>query len=362
MGSGDRRLVSDMVYSFYRLGRAGNDLSVDQKILIGIYLCHKVATPILEYFKPLWHQEIGAELPRKLALLKEQEGIDMALDNIFPYKALLSKGIDAKGFELSFLNQPKLFIRIRPGKKRSVVRKLKEANIEYTELDENCFSLQNSTKASDVLNIDVEAVIQDHSSQQAGIILHSKYVNTPCPKIAWDCCAGSGGKAIMVYDLFRGIKLTVSDKRKLILENLHSRFLKAGIKKYHSCILNLSDHGYKLPENIPKQYDLIICDAPCTGSGTWSRTPEQLYFFKTSDIERYSLLQRQIIENILPHLAPGGKLLYITCSVFKKENEEVVEFMNDSLQLMVETSVLLKGYDLGADSMFVAILSKSLNS
>jgi 16S rRNA (cytosine967-C5)-methyltransferase len=49
-------------------------------------------------------------------------------------------------------------------------------------------------------------------------------------------------------------------------------------------------------------FELIICDAPCTGSGTWSRTPEQLYFFDEKKIEQYALLQKKIVSTIIPRL------------------------------------------------------------
>ena len=101
-------------------------------------------------------------------------------------------------------------------------------------------------------------------------------------------------------------------------------------------------------------FDLIIFDAPCTGSGTWSRTPEQLYYFKDEKIDDYSTLQKKMLANIIPHLKEGGSLLYITCSVFKKENEEIVDFIKENFHLQLKKMEILKGYDKNADSMFAA--------
>jgi 16S rRNA (cytosine967-C5)-methyltransferase len=106
-----------------------------------------------------------------------------------------------------------------------------------------------------------------------------------------------------------------------------------------------------------KKFDIVICDAPCTGSGTWGRTPEHLYFFEEKKIAYYSGLQMNILKNVIPYLKNGGKLLYITCSVFKKENEDVISFLIENSTLKVEKMEILKGYDKKADTMFVALLS-----
>jgi 16S rRNA (cytosine967-C5)-methyltransferase len=105
-----------------------------------------------------------------------------------------------------------------------------------------------------------------------------------------------------------------------IILNLHQRFKRAGIKEYNYFISDLSK-----PDFTPSSsnYDLVICDAPCTGSGTWSRTPEQLFFFNEASITHYSELQRKIVVQVVQHLKAGGIFVYITCSLFRAENEEL---------------------------------------
>ena len=99
-------------------------------------------------------------------------------------------------------------------------------------------------------------------------------------------------------------------------------------------------------------FDLIICDAPCSGSGTWSRTPEQLAFFHPDRIGHYAKLQRAIVSNAIPYLKKNGMLVYITCSVFKKENEETITFIRDKFSIQSSPMELLKGYDKKADTLF----------
>ena len=92
----------------------------------------------------------------------------------------------------------------------------------------------------------------------------------------------------------------------------------------------------------------------------YKRQPEQLYFFEKERIGEYAVLQKKIASNIIPFLKPGGYLLYITCSVFRKENEESVNFLKEKFQLQLLKMELLKGYDKRADTMFAALLRKPL--
>jgi 16S rRNA (cytosine967-C5)-methyltransferase len=171
--------------------------------------------------------------------------------------------------------------------------------------------------------------------------------------VVWDCCSGSGGKSILLYDSLPGIILTASDKRESIIVNLKTRFREAGIRQYKALVLDLEKET--LPGNI--RFDLIMADVPCTGSGTWSRTPEQLYFHEPSAIAKYQLLQRKIVERIIPSLKKGNQLLYITCSVFRQENEENIKWAEEKFGLTTKKLDTIRGYTLGADTMFAALLT-----
>ncbi|NJM79009.1 MAG: hypothetical protein HC854_04095, partial [Flavobacterium sp.] len=156
-----------------------------------------------------------------------------------------------------------------------------------------------------------------------------------------------------------------------ILFNLHQRFTKAGIKDYNYFVADVSKPGFEFPELGYKglytkdpvtNFDIIVCDVPCTGSGTWSRTPENLYYFKTAAINEFAARQQQIVCNAAASLKNGGLLFYITCSVFKKENEDVAQFIKEKFHLQLLHMELLNGYDKKADSMFVAVFTKSVSN
>ena len=158
----------------------------------------------------------------------------------------------------------------------------------------------------------------------------------------------------MAKDILGDIDLTVSDVRDSILVNLKNRFATAEIRNYKSIIADLTKPVSKLKN---AKFNLILADVPCTGSGTWSRTPEQLYYFDEKKINEYAALQKKILTIIIPHLATGGYLLYITCSVFKKENEAVIDLIKEQFHLELIKTELLKGYDKKADTMFAALFS-----
>jgi len=353
-GSKDRKLISHSCYCYFRLGKMATDLPADERILLGLFLCTDKPGEMLAALKPGWIEHISNTTQNKI----EKSGFHFSVSEIFPWKSEMSEGIDYDKFCESFLIQPGLFLRLRPGYEKTVQKKLIAAGFNFSIVHSNCLELSNSSKVDAVVELDKEAVVQDLNSQKVGELfrLVRQGPSGKSEKL-WDCCAASGGKSLMLHDLFPDIDLTVSDKRESILVNLRKRFAKAGITNYESFIADLS---IPLKQSQKNKYNLIIADVPCSGSGTWSRTPEQLYFFDGSKIIEYSNLQKKIVNNVIPFLEPGGFLLYITCSVFKKENEEVAAILKERHGLELKHMQLFAGYDKKADTLFAALFYKPL--
>lgn len=351
-GASDRRLITSLCYGYFRLGMAVSSLTdISTRMLLGYFLVEEKSSPFFAKLKPALDQKISLPLSEKVALCENRINVDV----IFPFSAELSSEINVYELNLSFLIKPRLFVRVRPGKERVVRQKLATANISYEEMRESCLSFSNSEKISDVLQLNREAVIQDYNSQQIGsLFAHIPFTGKQLH--VWDCCAASGGKSILAFDLLKNIELTVTDIRKSILENLKQRFSEAGIKSFNSVAADISDK--KVAETIQVNPDLIIADVPCSGSGTWARTPEQLHYFSINKIENFVTLQRKIIENAVKKLDRGGFFLFITCSVFYKENEDNVEFIKNSCGLTLIESRYFKGYQMKADTLFAAIFTK----
>jgi 16S rRNA (cytosine967-C5)-methyltransferase len=351
-GSKDRKQISNLCYCFFRLGKAVMNTTIEEKIMTGLFLCSDKPNETLAALKQDWNDKCNFPLSEKLLVINSS----LLISEIFPWENELSEEIDHKKFCQSFLVQPDLFLRLRPGKEKIVVQKLKQTGIEFKMISDTCLSLQNASKIDEVVELDKEVVIQDQNSQRTGEFIKSEILNLKSEISVWDCCAGSGGKSIMAFDIDPKIKLTVSDTRESILANLKKRFASAGIKNYKSFVIDLANKSEIL--NLKSQ--IIIADVPCSGSGTWSRTPEQLYFFQERKIGEYSALQKRIVSNAIAQLQPGGSFVYITCSVFKKENEEVAMYIKENFHLQLKKMEVLRGYDKKGDSMFVAVFEKLL--
>ena len=349
-GGKDRKQIAALCYNFYRLGKSIPQLPVEEKIIVATFLCEQTGSDFLQFHKPEWNAIITTPLAEKIEIA------GFTPEDVFPWAEELSAGVEAEPFRYSFFYQPDLFLRIRPGNKDSVIKKMQDARLQFELMEDDCVALPNSTKIDALLQIDKEVIVQDYNSQKVLNFLKKEKPITTNPAV-WDCCAASGGKSILAYDILDGkIDLTVSDIRESILQNLKTRFETAGIKNYTSFIADLTEAEFLIPNS---KFQILICDAPCTGSGTWSRTPEQLYYLKRKTIDVYVAMQQQIITNVIPHLQHGGTFIYITCSVFKNENEDMVNFIKEKFHLQLLQMELLKGYDKKADSMFTAVFKKS---
>lgn len=352
-GSKDRKYISHLCYSYYRLGHALKELSVKERLRIALFFAEKAPGYWAGLYKTDWIKNWSEDLVERVAYVEQQYPV-FSIQHIYPWKDEISFGVDQATLCYAQFTQPDLFIRIRPGKEALVKEKLRTAEIPFKETGNDSLALANGTKLDTVLQIDEEAVIQDLNSQRVKQFFPEKLNQSPVR--VWDCCAASGGKSILATDYFKQIDLTVSDSRSTILQNLVTRFERAKITGYKSFQADISTSTFTPPEN---GFDMVICDAPCTGSGTWSRTPEQLFFFGSDKITLFTTLQKKISHNIAKAVKPGGYLLYITCSLFKRENEDVITYLlaeNDSLELVQQE--LLTGYNQKSDTMFVALLRK----
>ena len=330
LGSRDRKILSAMAYCWYRCSK-GMKYNEWFNELIDQWLIDP--SKFLNFSIAEW-------------CLNNKE-IPFEIDALFPFDIALSAGINKGEWLQSMLVQPNLFIRIRKDKGK-VISLLNGQQIPFTFITDTCLSLPNGAKIDAVLPPDCY-VVQDASSQHTGQLF-----NPGKNELWYDCCSGAGGKSLLLKDLEPGVRLTVSDLRESIIHNLQSRF-----RQYRHIlpVAHVTDVSNKVLLDKAlggKQFDNIICDAPCSGSGTWARTPEQLYFFDPTTLSAFAARQKTIATNVSRYLKPGGKLFYITCSVFKTENEEVVDHILRETGLQLVQSELINGIGIHADSMFVA--------
>ena len=118
-GSRDRKNISSLCYNYFRLGFAATGKTTDERLLIAVFLLTDAPNEWLQNEKNDWNAQVHRALPEKIKFAK------FDADHIFPFNQELSEEIDIAQFNLSFLIQPDLYIRIRPGKQDAVRGKLR---------------------------------------------------------------------------------------------------------------------------------------------------------------------------------------------------------------------------------------------
>jgi 16S rRNA (cytosine967-C5)-methyltransferase len=372
IGSNDRRLLSSLSYDLFRLGRALPHLPREERMVISSFLCEKSLTNFLSFwFKKYPHFEALNEIDMQQSVASKIDFIkshypDFNEDDIFPFSLQLSEGISRQEMSRSMFVQPLLWIRVKPEQKQKVNAWLEKNNIQSKQVQHvpDAIGLPPRTSLADMENdLGIKLQVQDLTSQMSG-----KYFSTSEGESWWDCCAASGGKSLLLKSRNIPVNLFVSDVRPAILANLHTRFQSDGIKEYNHAVTDLiqkkdpivfQNHPTRNKVDVGREFfDNILVDAPCSGSGTWARTPEMLNSFDENSVASYQQRQLQIVENVIPFLKKGGKLYYITCSVFKAENEGVVNSIIENTGMRLLEMELIAGFRERADNLFTAVLQK----
>ncbi|MFM1794611.1 MAG: hypothetical protein RL642_996, partial [Bacteroidota bacterium] len=328
-----------------------------EQLLIGYFLCHEFDNGFLATLYPDWEDKIQLSIKEKLILIQTSFPIFNPND-LFPGIDNLTTGIAKEEILQHHFFQPDFFIRVRPGKQQSIEKKLHQHKIPFKSVNASAIKITAGIDLNSILELDKEVVVQDVSSQSTS----SYFPEFNKDQIqVWDACAGSGGKSIMVADHYKKVGLHVSDIRQEILDELTRRFNSASIQPISLFCTDLQQGMSKQVVNahLPTGgVDLIIADVPCTGSGTWSRSPEWLKGFDTDVIDSYQERQKNIVSNLPLHLNAGGYLLYITCSVFRQENEDVVNYIASFPELTLEKQGVV--HENGGDYLFAALFKKHL--
>jgi len=160
--------------------------------------------------------------------------------------------------------------------------------------------------------------VQDEAAQLTSILLSPAAGET-----VLDLCAGYGGKTTHLAELTgdRG-KLIALDMNRTRLVSLATNAARLGIG---SAVAVVADASTNLSSLFRVRFDRIVVDAPCSGLGVISKHPDGKWNKKEDDIPRLAQLQKAILNSGCSLLRTGGTLLYVTCTLCREENEEVVE-------------------------------------
>jgi 16S rRNA (cytosine967-C5)-methyltransferase len=160
--------------------------------------------------------------------------------------------------------------------------------------------------------------IQDEGSQLVTLLAGPQ----PGAEVV-DLCAGAGGKTLALAALMgnRGrIYATDLDSRRLA--PLHERLSRSGASIVDIRIPR--SRGHEPLEELAGRIDLVLVDAPCTGSGTWRRNPDAKWRVRPGALAERIKDQAQVLDRAAKLVRPGGRIAYITCSILPEENDEAV--------------------------------------
>ncbi len=224
-------------------------------------------------------------------------------------------------FHNSILSEPRFDIAINIMKysREDVKNKLIKHNImcSVTKNSTVGITVKNRIPNNTLIKIKSDMFeVQDEGSQLMTLLIGAE----KNMKIL-DMCAGKGTKTILMSNLLKGEgTITAYDKIKERLGVLKSR-----VKE-----LKLKNINFDFDMKNKDQFDLVLCDVPCSGTGTWRRRPENILWLKNEELEKLKLVQYNILYNAAKLCKIGGKIVYITCSLLYDENElQIKSFLNN---------------------------------
>lgn len=157
------------------------------------------------------------------------------------------------------------------------------------------------------------------SVQDAGAQLAAAWLDLATGQRVLDACAAPGGKAAHILEI-ADVELVALDKDPLRLKRVAENFQRLQLKG--QLVIGdaaTPDHWWD-----GQLFDRILADVPCSASGVVRRHPDIKWLRRPGDGAQFAAAQRAILASLWRLLAPGGKLLYVTCSLFQEENEEIV--------------------------------------
>lgn len=310
IGSGDRRFITETVWKIIRHRRrlefeAGSKEA--RKILLVflkdedldlIFGAGEYAPPALSKEEKIWMKNLKEEV---YPVDVESECPEWLFAKIKDVALLKS------------LNEPaSADLRVNAGSREQVLQDLRREGLFFAPTPYSPIGIRSSERVN--LNNCIaykEGVVevQDEASQLAAILCDVK----PEHKVI-DYCAGAGGKSLAIASLLNGKgKIEAHDIDWHRLEQIKPRLERLNIKNV-----------VPVRELSGKDYDRFIIDAPCSGTGTWRRSPDAKFRLTPEKLNELTKIQSQLLEFALENTRVGGRIVYITCSILPDEDENIV--------------------------------------
>ncbi len=345
-GSGDRAAVRDLVFDSLRRLRSRAALGgamTGRGLMLG--LCRDEGLDPAQIFTGEGHAPpmLSADELQAGRAPDADEAMDLP-DWLLPFwRSAL--GPDAQAVALAMRDRAPVWLRVNSGRTdpARAMAALAQEGIEAQPHPDLPGALRVTAGARKLAGAqayrDGLVELQDLSPQLACAAL-------PAQGSLLDFCAGGGGKALALAA--RGASPVVAhDIDPGRMADLPTRAARAGVR------IRIAPPG-----KVSGRFDLVVADVPCSGSGTWRRTPDAKWRLTEADLHRLQGLQTRILDQVAGFVAPGGHLAYMTCSVLDAENrDQITAFLDRSTGFEVLAQQRFTPLS-GSDGFFLALMRR----
>jgi 16S rRNA (cytosine967-C5)-methyltransferase len=238
-----------------------------------------------EWLEPELMRAFGGDLADEMIALQTRAPIDLRVNTLKANRSVVLSGLRGEGYDAGVTRYSPYGIRVPAG----------ATGLEKTTLfTSGAFELQ------------------DEASQLVALL-----VNAKAGMRVLDLAAGAGGKSLAIAAQMRNEgEVLAFDDNSARLKPLPERAMRAGA----SCIAIAEGRGGPGWGN--GNFDRVLVDAPCSGTGTWRRQPELRWRLTPERLDALKSTQDSLLEEGSRHVKPGGRLIYVTCSILPCENED----------------------------------------
>ncbi len=290
---------------------------LDQHTLNHPTMSDNVRLEIPDFVEPLFRAHFGDRLDDECVALMQQAPTDLRVNLLKTTRAAALSALKEEGFD-----------------------------VEPTELSPwglRLFGRQNVSRSR--LFRDGLFEIQDEGSQLVALLARAK----PGMRVI-DYCAGAGGKTLaLAMTMNNHGRITACDVSEHRLNGAIKRLRRANVHNVERHLLVTGDKRLKRQE---KKCDLVLVDAPCTGTGTWRRNPDARLRLTTVDLAELVAKQASILDSAQRLVRPGGALVYATCSLLTEEGEEQISaFLERYPEFQLVKIAEMQTADLNGDAL-----------
>ena len=231
--------------------------------------------------------------------------------------------------EMAALNQPAsvdLRVNTLKGKRDDAIKRLAEDEIVAEPTPLSPLGLRIEARANVIASRAYKeglVEIQDEASQIAALLTATK-----ADRLTVDLCAGAGGKTLALAAMMKdGGPLIACDTESRRFSRMEPRLKRAGVSNVTRKLIKSLDDPFI--GTLEARCERVLVDAPCSGAGAWRRNPNARWKLTPERLDQLIVEQRRILATAASLVKPGGRLIYVTCSVLNEENKAQADLFLD---------------------------------